>query len=387
MALCKRIKELGHRILLVDPNENCPCRIYADKYLNSDIFDWDSVITFAKDNHAEAILSDECDIAMSMISKVGEHLGLSVQNSNVVRYFTNKYMMRELCKINGINHPEYQLCKTKEEAISFFTSLNKPIIIKPIDSNASHGVFKIESIEDIVTNFDESLSYSRIIKAVLAERYICGREFTIDGIKTPSQHYTLAISKKDHYKHNPNIANELYFSHDDPEFDYDKLKTINDKYILVSGLEYGFTHAEYKYEDGNFYLIEIASRGGGNMISSLITQYMSGYQTYDFLINSALGRFDNSDFSIRNEYKNRCSVLKFFDTPKGGGIVKKIIGEDYLKSCSEIKEYQLHFKIGDKIENCKNDSVRIGFYIACAGTREKLDRIIMDIDSSFKIIT
>ena len=39
MALCRRIKELGHRVLLVDPNLNCQCREFADEYLQSDIFD------------------------------------------------------------------------------------------------------------------------------------------------------------------------------------------------------------------------------------------------------------------------------------------------------------------------------------------------------------
>ena len=31
--LCKRIKELGHNVLLVDPHDDCPCKEYADVYL------------------------------------------------------------------------------------------------------------------------------------------------------------------------------------------------------------------------------------------------------------------------------------------------------------------------------------------------------------------
>lgn len=384
--LCKRIKELGHNVLLVDPHDDCPCKEYADVYLKSDIFEWDTVLTFAKDNKVDAIMSDECDIAMPMISKLGEELKLCVQSSEVVKYFTDKYLMREFCKEHGLKYPEYKLCKNKQEIIDFYKELGKPIIMKPLDSNASHGVFKIESIEDIEKHFDESMSFSRIEKAVLAERYIVGREFTIDGIKTKNKHYTLAISKKDHYKHNPSIANELYFSYSDSEYDYERLREVNDAYVLASGLEYGFTHAEYKYEDGDFYLIEIAARGGGNMISSLITQYLSGYQTYDFLINAALGNISDSDFIIKDDYKKRCAVLKFFDAPHGGGIVKKIEGIDYLETNTAIKEYQLHFNVGDEIEDCLNDSARIGFYIACTETKSDLDRIMNEIQNTVKII-
>ena len=386
VALCKRIKELGHKVFLVDPNPDCPCREYADAYLQSDIFSWDSVIEFARKNKIDAVMSDECDIAMPVVSRIGEELGLSVQSSETVKLFTDKYLMREFCKTNGLHYPEYKLCKTKKEAIDFFIELGRPVIIKPIDSNASHGVFLVERIQDIERHFTETLSFSRIEKAVLAERYINGREFTIDGIKTKKHHYTLAISKKGHYKHNPSIANELYFSYDDPEYDYDKLRVVNDAYVLNSRLEYGFTHAEYKYEDGEYYLIEIAARGGGNMISSVITQYLSGYQTYDFLIHAALGQNDEVDFSLPEKSKNRCAVLKFFDVPLGGGKVKKIIGEDYLKTSPEIKEYQLHFGVGDMVGDCLNDSARIGFYIACADDRTTLDGIMKSVENKFKII-
>lgn len=385
-SLCKRIKELGYRVLLVDPNKDCPCKEYADEYLCADIFDWDRVIKFAREKRADAIMSDECDIVMPMISRVGEELGLCVQNSKVVAYYSDKFLMREFCKEHGYRYPEYRLCKTETEAVDFYRQLKKPMIIKPIDSNASHGVFKIESVEDIKKHFTETLSYSRIEKSVLAERFIEGREFTIDGIKTKNHHYTLAISKKKHYKHNPNIANELFFSYEDPEYDYEKLKRINDAYVMTSGLEYGFTHAEYKYEGGEFYLIEIAARGGGNMISSVITPYLSGYKTYDYLIEAAMGAVNDADFSVKGKNIERCAVLKFFDVPKNGGIVKDIIGEDYLKSCPSIKEYQLHFCIGDKVNECLNDSARIGFYIACTESRKELEAVMEEVDREFSIV-
>ena len=386
IALCKRIKELGHRVLLVDPNLNCPCKEFADEFLQSDIFAWDKVLTFAKEKKADAVMSDECDIAMPMVSRLGEKLGFSVQSSSIVAYFTDKFLMREFCRKHGLKCPEYKLCKTKEEVVDFYKALNHSIIIKPLDSNASHGVFKIESVEDIEKHFDETVFFSRGEKAVLAERYIVGREFTIDVIKTKNHYYTLAISKKDHYKHNPSIANELYFSYDDPEYDYEKLRRVNAAYIMASGLEYGFTHAEYKFEDGEYYLIEIAARGGGNMMSSLIMQYLSGFQTYDFLINAALGEVDDIDFSVRDEYKSRCAVLKFFDAPMGGGTVKGIKGEDYLKKSLAIKEYQFHFEVGDFIGDCLNDSARIGFYIAGTESREELDNVIREVEKNFAII-
>ena len=85
--------------------------------------------------------------------------------------------------------------------------------MKPLDSCSSRGVFTVFQKEDIGRLFSESLSFSKGERAVLAERYIRGTEFTVDGIKTPGKHYSLAVSEKKHFAHNPNIACDLFFSH------------------------------------------------------------------------------------------------------------------------------------------------------------------------------
>ena len=185
-------------------------------------------------------------------------------------------------------HVDYKLCKTPKDVEGFFDKLKCNIIIKPLDSNSSHGVFKITAKEQIHEKFDETISFSKVEKVVLAERYIEGTEFTIDGLKTAEGHVTLAISEKRHYKHNINIANELFFSRYNDRFDYDELRRVNDAFVDYSELPYGtLTHAEYKYKDGKYYLIEIGARGGGNLISAVIVPLMSGVDNYAYLINSA----------------------------------------------------------------------------------------------------
>ena len=385
LPLVKKIKSMGHWLCVVSPEPNPPCAEVADEFFRSDIFAVDDIEKYAKEHAVDAIVSDECDIAMPVVAELGSRLKLRTMSKETAALFTDKFLMREFCIKHGLKSPEYRLCKTADEAVEFLKNLGKPIIIKPLDSNASHGVFKAETEAEVREHFEESLSFSRIEHAVLAERYIVGTEFTVDGIKTPNAHYTLAISEKKHFKHNVNIANELYFTHTNPRFDYEKLKAGNNAFVMASPLEYGFTHAEYKCEDGEFYLIEIGARGGGNMISSVITQFMSGYDTYKYLIECATGNVQNKDFSIRDEYKEKASILKFFQTPSGGGKVKNILGLDYLENEPDIKEYKLNFGIGDTIEDAKNDSARIGFYIACSDSVDKLDKIVASVENKFKI--
>ena len=386
VPLIEKIQEMGYQALVVNPDPEAPGMKKADMTLVSDIFDKDKVIAFGKAHHIDAVMSDECDIAMNLVAELGRTFGVSTLDDDTAALFTDKFLMREFSKKHGLKYPEYKFCKTVDDAIAFQNEIRKPIIIKPLDSNASHGVFKCCNEVEIRKHFEESMSFSRVEKSVLAERFIVGTEFTIDGVKTPHAHYTMAISEKKHFAHNESIANELLFSHYNQNFNYDKLRETNDAFVMKSDLQFGFTHAEYKYEDGEFFLIEIAARGGGNMISSCITQYMTGYDTYRYLVECALGNVHDEDFSLRPEYNERAAVLKFFETPGGGGKVREIKGLDYLESETDIKHYRLNFKIGDTIENALNDSVRIGFYIVCSESMQKLREVINNIEKNFQII-
>lgn len=382
VPLVQKIKELGHKVLIVNPADNSPCFDYADGHLQSDIFNKEKVVAYGKANGVDAVMSDECDIAMNLVAELGKAFDVETLDEGTAALFTDKYLMREFSKKNGLRYPEYRFCKNEEDAIALLAELKKPIIIKPLDSNASHGVFRCDTADDIRKHFAESMSFSRTEKSVLAERFIQGTEFTIDGVKTPTAHYTMAISEKKHFAHNESIANELLFSHYNPNFDYDKLRACNDAFVMKSDLKFGFTHAEYKCEDGEFYLIEIAARGGGNMISSCITQWMSGYDTYKYLIECSIGNVHDECFALRDEFKNRTAVLKFFSTPDGGGVVKDIQGFDYLEHESDIKFFKFNFNVGDRIQNAINDSARIGFYIACSESMEKLKQVMKTVDEN-----
>lgn len=386
VPLIEKIQEMGHRALVVNPDPQAPGMKKADLCLISDIFDKERVIAFGRNQKIGAVMSDECDIAMNWVAELGTLFDVPTLDEETAALYTDKFLMREFSKKHGLKYPEYKFCKTVDDAIALQKEIGKPIIIKPLDSNASHGVFKCCNEEEIRKHFDESMSFSRVEKSVLAERFIVGTEFTIDGVKTPHAHYTMAISEKKHFAHNESIANELLFSHYNPKFDYDKLRATNDAFVMKSNLQFGFTHAEYKFEDGEFYLIEIAARGGGNMISSCITQFMTGYDTYRYLVECATGNVHDEDFSLRPEYKERAAVLKFFETPNGGGKVREIKGLDYIENESDIKHYRLNFQVGDTIENALNDSVRIGFYIVCSENMQKLREVINNVQNNFQII-
>ncbi len=67
------------------------------------------------------------------------------------------------------------------------------MIIKPLDSQSSRGIFTIESEQELRDRFAETEAFTNSGDYVLVERYIEGTEFTVDGIVIDGTHHTLAI--------------------------------------------------------------------------------------------------------------------------------------------------------------------------------------------------
>lgn len=385
VPLVKKLREQGVKVIVFNPYKNSPAFSYADEHVMVDILDKEACLSYARKIRPDAVLSDMCDIAMPTVAYISEALNLRSLGTHCAALFTDKWEMRKFCKEHNLPSPDCKMCYTIGDAKCFFNELNVKCIIKPLDSNSSRGVFIIETIEDIDIHFEETMSFSKCKKAVLIEQYIDGTEFTVDGLMTPNGHVCLAISEKEHYLYNKNIAYKLYFSYSNSRFNYDLLRETNDSYVNLSNLPVGcFTHAEYKFEKGMFYLIEIGARGGGNFISSDIVPIMTGIDNYQYLIDTMLfGR--NKCVTVSESLRERCAVLYFFDVDKVG-IVKSISNEELLKENPQILRYKFNFKIGEYIQKAENDSKRLGYYIAYEESGEKLDKLMESINSNVKIV-
>lgn len=387
IPLVKRLKIRGYRVVVFDLYENQPACKYADDSCIVDILDKERVLQLARENHAEAIMSDECDIATPTIAWVSERLGKPSIGIKLAELYTNKFAMRVFGASHGFDTPMFYKCPNIDSAVQAFQKVGRKMIMKPLDSNSSRGIYSICSEQDISKYFDKSLSYSKTEKAVLLEEYIDGEEFSIDGLKVGNKFYPLAISQKIHFPYNENLDQALIFTYDGNGYDYDLLRETNERFVMESDLAFGLTHAEYKFSDGKYYLIEIGARGGGNLISSIINPFMTGIETQELLIDWALGNGVNSEnINYTDNIKCKCSWLHFFDTKGKEGILKEIKGIEILESCESIKSYHFFYDIGNTIGKAKDGGTRLGYCIVCCESFEELQKIQKLVNESVEIV-
>ena len=385
IPLILRAKKLGYFIILCDFRNNVEGIKLSDVHYQVNTLDPSQLIEVGKKEHPQGIITNSEPVFMSM-AQTAEALGLRCMNMDSTILFKNKFLMREFCKTHNLLYPRYRRCTCLGEAVDFYNEVNGKCIIKPLDNSASRGVYSISDVTDLNGLFEECLKCSSAENhAIIIEEYITGTEFTVDGIMTPNGHRSLAISEKKHYAYNENVACQLLFDNQNENFDYEELRRVNDHLVDLTEISFGLTHAEYKYLNGKFYLIEIQARGGGNFIATDIVPFISGIDEYTEQLKWAVGDQVNVNFSY-NSLSERCAVLHFFDIPGQKGIVKSIEGLDLMDRLGDQLIYHLNFKVGDYVREAKDDSARIGWYILKCASRKELDEKMQIIENNFKII-
>lgn len=385
-SLVKKVKELGYTVVNSNLYEDSPAFAFADFSEVADVLDRERNLQIARKYGVQAVVTDESDIAIPTVAYVAESLGLPTIGSHRAALFTNKYLMRCFCREHGLKVPEFAHCRSAEEVRDFVQRLGERVIIKPLDSQSSRGVYILESPAQAALYYADSAAWSSDRVSVIAERYMEGTEFTVDGIVVDGRHYSLAISEKKHYAYNQSIASELFFSYSSPSFDYDRLRETNDRLVELSGLPFGLTHAEYKFENGDYYLVEIAARGGGTRISSHIVPLLTGVDNYRILIEDVLGRRDAARFFTAPKPYERCAVLKFLDSGAEGSVVHSIEGRQEVLANPRVLELHLEFHEGDRLYHAKDDRSRIGFYIAYGESRQELLDTMAWVERTLQIL-
>ena len=341
LPLIRKVKEMGFKVFCADRSEQSVCKNEVDGFRNIDLNNREKLLEFAQEIKANAIITDQTDTAVRTTAYLCQCLSICGIGESVAELYTNKLKMRIFGQLNNLPTPKFKLCNNIEDIKSFIENVGCPIILKPISNQSSKGVCKIDFIEEIQDLYKKTLNYSES-NQILAEEFIEGVEFTVEGYKTKTKHYTLAISQKDHYHASPLVAYQLLYTYD-TRFNLGLLKDTNNKFVEMSDLPFGITHAEYKFSNNQFYLIEIAARGGGNRISSDLIPAISGIDIYKYLILNSLGY--ETSINISDNHCSNHGLLEFFTFPEGQ--VKMIYGIEKSKKIHGVIDVFMNLKPGD----------------------------------------
>lgn len=83
-----------------------------------------------------------------------------------------KYVLRGA----GLPTPAFRLMTSQEQARAIFSELRVPLCVKPAREGSSIGVFRVESLEELVSAFVSAVEHDPL---VLVEEWVNGAEYTV----------------------------------------------------------------------------------------------------------------------------------------------------------------------------------------------------------------
>ena len=370
IPLINKANELGFETLVVSPNMSEPGHKLSKYSEICDVIDEEGVLAIAKKYDICGIITDQTDLPVRTMAYVSTEMGLPGNDYDTACLFTNKYLMREKCKEIGVKTVAYKLCHTIEEAISFFSDLNRPVIIKPIDNQGSKGVSKVTNVDEIKIKFEDAIQYSRS-HSVLLEEFIVGREFVVEGICVNYEYKTLCCGDTEYFNV-PDVfsASKREFPSVADQGLINKVIRTNEMIGRAFGLKQGITHAEYIISGEDVVLLEIAGRGGGVFISSDLIHIQTGLETEEFLLGIATGKIDRiPDLCFQN--KSSCYISFFL--PEGKII--EISGINTIKNLPYTHHNNLDsLNVGKSIHKNTDKTSRFFIILEASNHRELMER-------------
>ena len=186
----------------------------------------------------------------------------------------NKLLFRQVTN----DHPripfvEYSECRNVSDVEEFQRAMRGPIIVKPIQGTASDGVSRVDDPAQIeaavrwVRSADDWMAGNG--DSFLCERYVEGRELSVDMMSNAGEHRILAINEKMVFgQHHVSVGHSLPAVIDTPTVA--RIAAVMGDMLDAIGNTTGPTHTEFKLEADTPRIIETQTRFGGGNIWNLV---------------------------------------------------------------------------------------------------------------------
>jgi len=385
VPLIQFVKEKGYYVIVVSIPGDYPGFALANKVINIDVRDADSIYEAVKDYNIVSVLTDETDISVPTVAVLSQKLGLSGNDPKIASIYSNKFLMRETCKKLHISVPNYIQLSDCNNIEKIYCGICFPAMMKPEDNQGSRGIFKVNSYDDIKQHFDESMSFSKTGNVII-EDFFEGKEVVCEGFVINGEYL------------NWGFGDRKYFNVEDTFIPCQTLfpsllsKDIKEKLLLAEKRihkelkpSFGMVHSEYLYDETTkeYILVEIALRGGGVYISSHLIPYYTGFNNYELLFSCSLGNYHNLS-EVSSMIHPMSSGYVCFTLPEGNII--SIEGIDELKNIPEVKLVDLDgLYVGMHTKKMINKTMRMGPIIIAASNREELNMCVKKVKERLKI--
>lgn len=380
--IVKEAKDKGYYVIVADYLTDSPAKRVADESWLISIDDVDGIVKKCKEEHVDGVMNYCLDPGQKPYQQICEKLGLPcIAPFDLFDIMTNKDRFTDACKKNDVGViPEYKYPEDIDK-------MEFPVMVKPVDSRASKGLYVCSKKEDMDKAIDYALSYSKQ-KRIIIEKFlkcpeICAKYFAVDG-------EIFFTSMADVYTCYENNGTRVYLGTQTYPSKYYKeyLETTNDKVVNMLrniGFKNGACSFTGFYDDGIFRFFDPSLRMGGAQ-DWKIGEAASGVDISKCLTNFAMtGSMgdENEIKKVDKAFAKKQSALLYFDLRPGK--IGKFEGVEEAIKVPGVFTYHQNHCVGDCIESYGTaNNVAIRFIVSCDSKQEFI-KTVKEIQSKIVI--
>lgn len=379
--IIKRVKELGFYVIAAGINPDSESYKLADITYLIDPLNFLEIDRIFQRHNPECVVTDACDYSLLASAFLSHRYKVAGPKLDTALACNNKYLQRKLVKGNtNVFQPEFKLCETYQDLLSFVIEYALPVVIKPLNGRGGIGTTIVDRGLWLTTAFMKAQA-SSTSRQVIVEKYISGPMVNVEGIYL-GKHYNLMHSSKIKHQIYPANAMHLEYPSGMPHEIIKKIYDANDRVINAVGIDCGLTHSEFIIHDNEPYLVETHNRGCGVLVANTLIPKLTGIDIPELLIRQSL--HENGLMPLFHNCE-RAGILHFFDF--GMGYVKSIKGADKIPLMEGVLHFRLNIEPGSKLNPIETAIQRPGFVLITGKTKDESRSILSKVIETLHIST
>lgn len=379
IQLINKLKARGYYTVLIDYYPNPPAKAVADEHIQESTMDKELVLDIAKKVNAKLVITTNIDRANITACYVAEKLSLPHPYSyETALNVTDKSRMKQIMWENEIPTSKYIVVDTIEDTIK--QNISYPAVIKPVDSNGSRGVYKINNKKELHKFFHLTKKAS-LNKQVVIEDYVEGVEvsfyyyiqngvaYFIDGY----QRYNFKTDKEDVIQSTgvvfpAGVSKKAYSNMHIVTNDIAKAFMLNNTPLFVQAVISG----------DDVYVLEFAPRIGGGLSYRVIER-----DCHFDLIDAAIDSFEGNEVKVDVDMPDYYSgILNIYAPGITMGEIKGV--EDILDRNVASEFYRYKMK-GASISADMSSGSRAGAFLIHAQSIEEIRKRVLYINDNVEV--
>jgi biotin carboxylase len=362
-------KARGLRVVAVDRNPEAPGLKEADIARVVDFADPAAVLKATARFRIEGVLTVSADRAVPVVAAVAEARGLPGIGVETAHLMTHKIAMRRQLAEAGVPQPRFAAVRTLSETRRAADEVGFPAVLKPADSGGQRGVFRVESVDDIVRHLHEALASSPAGDAIL-EEYVEGTE--LNGIVLARDGEAIPLTLSDRMRP-PGIGFGVGWIHVYPPTiarkQFHESERVAAHTVHALGLRTGIAFPQLiAADDGRVVVVECAARIPGGQMADLV-RFAVGVDLVDVQLAIALGD-ELPDELVKPRFSQPLAI-RFFTAEPGplpAGRVVRVGPLDKVLAFPGVVQADTYLTVGEVIRPVRLDGDRRGYVIATADT-------------------